>query len=285
MVVKRMLLGLSLIMLLGGMSSAMAGPQIQYWQTEKGARVLFVEAPELPMVDIRVVFDAGSARDGNRPGVTAFANSLLAEGAGDWSAQEIAQRMEQVGAQLETGSLRDMAWVSARTLTRPDALEVTLETLAKLLAEPRFEAADMERLRQQTLAGLLQDEQSPGDVGKKRLYELVFGEHPYAGDPEGSRESVESITREDLQAVHSRFYVANNAVVAIVGAVDRTQAEGIAERLTGPLPAGEAPPPIPPVPGLHHGVVEQIPFPSTQSHLYLDSPVCGAAIPIISRSM
>ena len=272
MTVKRLLCGLGLFLLLGVIPPSMAGPKIQDWQTPNGAHVLFVEAPELPMVDIRVVFDAGSARDGDRPGVAAFTNSLLSEGAGDWSAQEIAQRMEQVGAQLETGSLRDMAWVSARTLTRPKALEVTLETLAKMLSEPRFEVEDIERLRQQILASLLQDEQSPGDVGKKRLYELVFGKHPYAGDPEGTRESVQSITREDLRDVHRRFYVANNAVVAIVGAVDRAQAERIAERLTRALRAGETAPPIPPVSDLDQGVVEQIAFPSTQSHLYLGQP-------------
>jgi zinc protease len=54
-----------------------ASPKIQTWQTANGAKVLFVPAPELPMVDVRVVFDAGSARDGDKPGVTSFTNSLL----------------------------------------------------------------------------------------------------------------------------------------------------------------------------------------------------------------
>ncbi len=270
--VKRWLIGLSLFTLLGCALQAIAGPKIQSWHTGNGARVLFVEAPELPILDIRVVFDAGSARDGDKPGVTAFTNSLLAEGAGPWNAQQIAERMEQVGAQLETDSLRDMAWVSARTLSRPDALKTTLETVAKLLAEPRFEAADIERQRQLILASLLQDEQSPGSVGKKRLYQLVFGNHPYAGDPEGTRESVEAITRDDLLATHHRLYVAKNAVVAIVGAVDRAQAERIAGQLVGALPEGEAAPPLPQVAELDRAMVEQIDFPSTQSHLYLGQP-------------
>ncbi len=270
--VKRWLSVLCLFILLGCSSLVVAGPKIQSWQTDNGAKVLFVEAPELPMLDIRVVFDAGSARDGDKPGVTAFTNSLLAEGAGPWNAQQIAERMERVGAQLETDSLRDMAWVSARTLSKPEALEVTLETVAKLLAEPRFEAADIERQRQLILASLLQDEQSPGSVGKKRLYQLVFGNHPYAGDPEGTRESVQAIGRDDLLATHHRLYVAKNAVVAIVGAVDRAQAERIASQLVGALPEGESAPPLPQVSDLDRAVVEQIDFPSTQSHLYLGQP-------------
>jgi zinc protease len=272
MVAKHWLVGLGLIMLLAVVPLALAGPQIQSWQTDNGAKVLFVEAPELPMVDVRVVFDAGSARDGDKAGVTSFTNSLLVEGAGPWHAQQIAERLERVGAQVESGSLRDMAWVSARTLTQPDALNMTLETVAKILAEPRFADEDIERLRQSILAGLLHDEQSPGSVGKKRLYQLVFGDHPYAGDPQGTKESVQSIGRDDLLATYRTLYVAKNAVVAIVGAVGRAQAEAIATQLTVALPAGEPAAPLPPVANLQRAVVERIAFPSTQSHLYLGQP-------------
>ncbi|MCP4994114.1 MAG: insulinase family protein, partial [Gammaproteobacteria bacterium] len=98
-------------------SSAWAAPNIQQWQTANGVKVLFVAAPDLPMVDIRMVFDAGSARDGDKPGISQMANSLLVEGAGEWNADQIAERLESVGAEMSVGSLRDMAWVSVRTLT------------------------------------------------------------------------------------------------------------------------------------------------------------------------
>ncbi|MEJ2592732.1 MAG: pitrilysin family protein [Candidatus Thiodiazotropha sp.] len=252
--------------------AVLAGPKIQSWQTANGARVLFVPAPEIPMVDMRVVFDAGSARDDGKSGVTSFTNTLLSQGAGEWDARQVAERLESVGSQLDSGSLRDMAWVSARSLTEPKALDVTLETLAKILAEPRFDPADIERERQSILASLLSDEQSPGSVGQKRLYHMVFGNHPYADDPEGTPASVKSITREDILAAYKRLYVAKNALVAIVGAVDRAQAEAIADQLTAGLPAGEHAPPLPPVKPLQQAEVERISFPSTQTHLYLGQP-------------
>jgi zinc protease len=252
--------------------SLLAGPAIQSWQTENGAKVLFVPAPELPMVDVRVVFDGGSARDGDQPGVTSFTNALLSQGAGEWSAQQIAERLENVGAEMETGSLRDMAWVSVRSLTEPKDLDTALQTMAAVIARPRFDDKDVERQRQSILAGLLQDEQSPGKVGSKLLYKKVYGGHPYALDPEGTRESVQAIEREDLIATHQRLYVARNAVVAIVGAVDRAQAEQIALTVVGALPAGEHAPPIPEVPALSAAVNERVPFPSTQAHLYVAQP-------------
>ncbi|MEN8177986.1 MAG: pitrilysin family protein [Pseudomonadota bacterium] len=253
-------------------TALMAGPVIQSWQTANGAKVLFVPAPEIPMLDVRMVFDGGSARDGDQPGVTSFTNTLLSQGAADWSAQQIAERMEDVGARLEVGSLRDMAWVSVRTLTEPKALNTALETMAAVLAQPRFAGNDVERERQSILASLLQDEQSPGSIGKKLLYKKVYGDHPYALDPEGTRESVKAIKRENLIATHKRLYVARNAIVAIVGAVDRAQAESIAESITEKLPAGEHVPPLPEVTPVAAALEEKIEFPSTQAHLSVAQP-------------
>lgn len=52
---------------------------IQNWTTAEGARVLFVEARELPMFDLRVTFAAGSSQDGNTPGLAALTNAMLNE--------------------------------------------------------------------------------------------------------------------------------------------------------------------------------------------------------------
>ncbi|MFW5723535.1 MAG: hypothetical protein ACOCWF_03115, partial [Halochromatium sp.] len=94
-----MLLALGMLVI----QNAQAGPEIQRWWTPTGAKVLFVSAPELPMVDVRVVFDAGSARDGERPGLASLTAAMLSEGAGDLDADAIAERVEAVGAELGAG--------------------------------------------------------------------------------------------------------------------------------------------------------------------------------------
>jgi zinc protease len=83
---------------------------------------------------------------------------------------------------------------------------------------------------------------------------------------------VAALSTEDLRAFHARHYGAENATVAIVGALDRAQAEALAERLTADLPPAGPPPPLPPVPALEQGQEQQIAFPSSQTHLYLGQP-------------
>ena len=90
-------------------------------------------------------------------------SAMLTQGAGDWDADAVAERMEDVGATLSAASLRDMAVVTLRSLTQEPALETALTTLIQVLSNPRFAAPDLERVRQNTLTALRQAEQDPAD--------------------------------------------------------------------------------------------------------------------------
>ncbi|MEK8016358.1 MAG: insulinase family protein, partial [Candidatus Parabeggiatoa sp.] len=160
--------------------NAFAIPTIQHWQTDNGTRVYFVPAPDLPMVDIEIVFDAGSARDGEQSGLAMLTNDLLSEGAAGHSADQIAEHFDNLGAKLGNSVGNDMANVSLRTLSEAELLQPAVKMLALLLAKPDFEATAFERIKQQTLIGLKYQEQQPSSLAKKAFYQNVFGKHPYA---------------------------------------------------------------------------------------------------------
>lgn len=261
-----------ILIALVALGNAWASPQIETWETSKGARVFFVAAPDLPILDLNLVFDAGSARDGERSGLASLTAGMLTQGAGEWDADQVAERIESVGAQLSASAARDSATLSLRTLTEQLALDKAVQTAAKILSEPRFGEADFERVRENRLVALRQDEQNPRVVGTKALYREIFGDHPYAADPGGTLETVGAMRRQDLVEFHRRYYVASNAVVAMVGAITKEQARDLAERLTGALESGEPPPELPPVPDLSEQVVEELNFPSTQAHVYAGQP-------------
>ncbi len=252
--------------------SAQALPDIQSWNTEKGAKVLFVEAPELPMVDIRLVFDAGSARDGKQAGVARLTSALLDQGADGLSADQIARGLEQRGAILGSGSERDMAWLSLRSLVDPALLEPSLGLFGKVLAKPDFPQADFAREQKRMLIGLQYEKQKPGAIAKKTFYRELYGDHPYASHPSGTVDSVKALGVADLRAFYRRYYVARNATVVIVGKLDRAQAEGIAARLADSLPAGEKAAPLPPVTAPAEARETFIEHPSSQSHVLMGQP-------------
>ncbi len=253
-----------------------AGPRIEHWQTSNGAEVYFVAAPELPIVDVQVVFDAGSARDEANPGVALLTSGLIEDGAktadGELGADEIAERFADLGAQFGAGADRDMATVSLRSLSDAKVLQPALDTMALLISQPTFPENSFERERKRMLIGLQAQEQSPGDIASKAFYKALYGDHPYATQPLGNVESVNELKRADVVAHHDRYYVAANAVVAIVGALDREAAEAVAETVVGALPKGSVPDPLPKVEALESGNTLNLAFPSAQTHIQMGQP-------------
>lgn len=264
---------LLLIGLLLASFNALAGPKIQHWTLSNGARVYFVESRELPMLQVRVVFDAGSSRDpAEKAGVANLTVTMLDEGADGLSTDEIASRFEGVGAEFSVGVDRDMATVNLRSLSDSALLDPALELFARILAKPAFPVENLERQRAQALVALQKDAQSPGAIAEKAFYRELYGQHPYASDPLGNETSLKAITREDLLEFHRRHYVGANAWVVIVGDASKRQARNIAERIIGKLPAGKAPSPLPPVRTLDSGWMKQINFPATQTHINMGQP-------------
>lgn len=264
------LLAAGALALLGALPAiSVALPEIQHWTTANGARVYFTPAPELPMVDVQIVFDAGSARDGDNPGLALLTNTLLNSGTATLSADAVADRLDSVGAQLGSGAARDMAWLSLRSLADPQYLAPAVDTVSRLLREPAFAPESVDRERNRMLAGLQEIAQSPADLAERAFFQALYGSHPYASPPEGTEASLPAISREDIQAFHQRYYGGRNAVVAIVGDLDRASAERLAADLVGALPAGEPAPPLPEAPPVTAAKTIRLPHPSSQSHIYM----------------
>lgn len=266
-----MLKHLIIFVLLYSMTAlATAAPTIEHWKTANGVRVYFVPAAELPMIDIRVVFDAGSARDPqDKYGVAALTNSLLNEGAGGLSSDKIAEQFDSTGAQFSNGVDKDMANVGLRSLTETQLLDPALTLFTTVLTQPEFQLAAFERIRQQMLISLKYQEQSPASVANDTFYKTLYGSHPYAIDTQGTTASVATLTIDDVKQFYQRYYVAQNAIVAIVGAIDKAQAETLAERITKSLPTGEAVPKLPQPTELTEAKTIRLQHPATQTTVYV----------------
>ncbi len=247
-----------------------ATPVIEEWQTSEGSRVYFAEVPNLAMVDLRVVFDAGSSRNSGRHGLSDLTNSLLDQGSVDLDAQQIAESFAGVGARFGNGALRDMAWLSLRSLTEERLLEPALDAFVSLLAKPRFSTDDLERVRSRLLVGLERERESPAAIASRAFYNALYRDHPYGSPPlEEEIASVQSITREEIVDFHRRYYVAANAVIAITGAISSEKAREIAGRLASALSAGKQPPTLPAPTPLEQSVTVEIDHPSSQTHIHV----------------
>ncbi len=249
-----------------------AGPKIEHWTLANGTRVYFVPARELPMVQLRVVFDAAAQRDpADKHGLAHLTSQMLREGTGKLTADDVAQRFEGVGAEFGAGADREMVTVSLRSLTDPTLFEPALNLFARLVAAPSFPEASLERERARLQVALAREKQTPGPVIQRAFMRALYGEHPYAFEPIGDEAGIRAITRDDLVAHHRRYYTGRNALIAIVGNLSGSEARKVAERVAGKLPAGDAAPPTP-APSAPAAREDVIAFAATQSHIRLGVP-------------
>ena len=264
-------------LVLGGFAAqAQAALQIQSWSLPNGARVLFVENHAIPMLDLSVEFDAGARRDPDgKSGLASLTNAQLTRGvaaSGDAPAlteAEILDGLADVAAQRGGGASMDRAGVTLRMLSSAAERDAAIGLLARTLAQPSFPEAPFARDKARTIADVRESQTKAEDIAAKAFWAALYGTHPYARRE--SEDSVAAITRDDLLAFHRTHYVANRAVVALIGDVTRAQADRIAQTLTQQLPQGA---PLPALPEIASAAPQdqRISHPASQSHILIGMP-------------
>ncbi len=254
-------------------TTALATPSIQHWKSASGAKVLFVENHDIPMLDVAVSFPAGSSFDtADTSGVAGLTHHLLDLGAEGLSEDDIARGMADIGAQLSGGFDPDRASISLRTLSSTAQREKALDIMARVLQRPLFPEAILAREKARAVAALKEAETKPENIADKAFRKAVFGAHPYALSVSGEIASVEKITARHLHDFYAAHYLAGSAVVALMGDITRAQAEEIAQQLTGRLPVADAPPALPAVAMQIPASEQRIKHPASQSHLLIGAP-------------
>lgn len=249
-----------------------ASPKIERWKSANGATVVYSQVKELPILDIRIIFAAGASRDNNLPGIASITNSMLSEGAAGKSANQLSEIFDSQGINFSSGSARDMGWLDIRTVTDQQHLNTAITQLNQILTQPDFPEDAIQRLTKQMQIGLRQKKQSPGAIAREQFYKAVYGSHPYGIPPQGTEESIKQFSREKIIAFYKKYYVAANATVAIVGDVDRKEAQQIIDKIFNNLPQGKHAETLPVAADLKKGEKIAIEFDSEQTHIFIGQP-------------
>ncbi len=216
-------------------------PPYQTRVLANGLQVIVVMHTEQPAVSLRMLVKAGTIHDPKgRPGVAALAASLLDQGTSSRTAEQLADAIDSMGGAIESGVGRDLTF--ADMVVMKDDVATAMALLADIVRRPAFAGAEIERQRQQVLAGLKVGHDDPEYVANVVFDRLVYGFSPYGYPGNGTAESVAAITRDDLVTYHSRWFVPNNALLAVVGDIGSDEAFAAVEKAFGDWPRKDLPP-------------------------------------------
>ncbi|MCC6948099.1 MAG: insulinase family protein [Bradyrhizobiaceae bacterium] len=212
--------------------------------TPAGIEVWHVRDNTLPMVSMEFGFVGGAAQDPEaKPGVANLMASLLDEGAGDLDARAFQERLEERAIALSFSAQRDALRGSLKTLI--EHREQAVELLRLALAQPRFDAEAVERVRAATLAGIRRRTTNPSDIAGDRWFARAFPNHPYGRPSRGTLDSVASITTDDLRVLHANTVARSNLKIATIGALDAADIAALVDRAFAGLPAKAKLTPVP----------------------------------------
>jgi len=224
-------------------------PKFQHFTTSNGVPVIFVQTKQLPIVDVDLRFNAGSARDESIRkqgfGLASMVADLLTKGTKDLDETAFAEATEQLGIELSSAAYKDQFVVNLRSLSDAEHLDPALSLMSSIITQPRFDAQVLERSKAQQVLALKQMMQNPSYLASTTFSQTLYGSHPYAHSPYGTQQSIPALTRNDLQKFHDTYFVAQNATLSLTGDLSLSQAKQAAEAITQALPQGKPAPKLP----------------------------------------
>lgn len=242
---------------------AQAEMQIKEVTSPGGITAWLVEDHNIPFTALEIQFRGGTSLDApGKRGAVNLMTALLEEGAGDMDSRAFAEARDSLAANFGFDSGTDSVGVSTSFLTENRDQAITL--LREALVNPRFDQADIDRVREQVLSNIRSDEKDPDTLASNELDRLAYGDHPYASNGTGTVESVAALTRGDILAAHKGALARDRIYVAAAGDITAEELGPLLDRLFGDLPASGAPLP-PRAPWLLEGGVTVIDFPTPQS--------------------
>jgi predicted Zn-dependent peptidase len=199
-----------------------------------GVRVVTEEVPSVRSVALGLWVRTGSRDEtAAQAGVSHFLEHLLFKGTERFSAIEISERFDGLGASVNAATGKETTHLHARFLD--EHTEKVFDLLAEMLLAPTYPEVDSER--EVVLEEIAMYEDEPQDRVHDFLAEAVFGEHPLGRRVLGEAGVIASIPIPDIDSYHRAHYTGANVVVGAAGHLDHERIVDLAGRLVSP-PAG-----------------------------------------------
>jgi len=218
-------------------------PDLERAELSNGLKLVLAQRHSVPIVDLRLLVDAGYAADASTAaGAASLAMNILDEGTKTRTSLQINEQLQTLGSSLGTGADLDVCTISLNTLK--DKLDPSLELFADVVLNPSFPEKEFTRLQKETLAQIQREKVTPTAMALRVFPGLLYGRDHAYGSPltgSGTEASVSAMTREQLANFHKTWFKPNNATLVITGDITLPEIQPPLEKLFKSWKSGEVP--------------------------------------------
>ena len=212
-----------------------ANIEISEYETSNGIKVLYSKSENIPMIDIKITFDAGSNRDGNLKGLSMLTHNLLDEGTTKLSAEEIASSFESTGAVFNTSVNKDKSSISLRSLADKKYLGPSLKTFLNILSDSTFPQKELSLQKDRTVSTIIEDESDPSDISMNLFFKEIYKNYAYGYPSIGEKSIIKNISRKDIINFYKNNLNQKTAKIAIVSSLSKKDVEALSEKISKSL--------------------------------------------------
>lgn len=217
-------------------------PPIERFQLANGLKVILVEKHTVPVVEGRLILDAGAMREPTtKNGLASLTGSLLSEGTGEMTGADIARAMDALGAQYFTNANFNATF--ADVVAVRNAFPQALVLAARTATAPSFPSGEVTRVKNQALAAYQQSHARTTGLAADAFVRAAFDSTaPFSRPPSGTPTTIAGLTRDDVVNWHRTMYSPSAATLLLVGDITPAEARSIAQQAYGSWTATATPP-------------------------------------------
>ena len=223
-------------------------PKITEKKLANGLTVVLAPLPNVPKITSVLTFrSATTASDREaRPGIAQIAAGVANEGTDTRTSKQIKEELRSIGGSLSLFSDADSTTMNATALSEFSTR--LFDLMSDVAQHPSFPETEVKLAQENTIQQIRAGRADPGFLANERFQKAVFGNHPY-GFVVPDEKSISALTRADLRAFVTKYYIPNASHLIVVGDIDVDKTFAEIEKAFGSWKSGTVPPDDnPPVP-------------------------------------
>ncbi|MCX7545464.1 M16 family metallopeptidase [Marinicella gelatinilytica] len=211
-------------------------PTIWQAHSDHGMAVAGIEHDEVPLVNFTLRINGGQMLDqSDKVGTANLLAQMLEEGTKHKTAAEFEDAIGLLGSGIHVSAGSTAITVSGSSLARNFAK--TMDLVTEMLLQPRFDAVDFERIKNNTLTDITAAYGNPNSIAQKVFFRQLYGPDHVAGQPSvGTLDSVKNIELADVKEWYRNNLSAQLMQFNVVGAIDKSTVMGAIQKLDKQLP-------------------------------------------------
>jgi len=193
-------------------------PKVDRVVLENGMILYLLEDHDLPIFNITARIRTGAIYEPQEKAGLASLTGFVMRSGGTVSmpADKMNEELEFMAASVETGIDRESGSANLSTLKKD--IDKSLKIFADVLMNPAFPEDKIRMRKDEVIESIRRENDNPSQIAQREFRKIMYdSKHPYSRKVEGTLESIEKITREDMVAFHKKYFRPNNIILGISG--------------------------------------------------------------------